>query len=316
MPDLVSRSLFSGEGEPSPLDLGNTEVTNFHTDVDNQLRENFKWKGKLVGAIGLTLTPDNTKVLNGIFLIGGATCMKEVRIPCNHIWAGSSSDVFLALSFPSADVFRFSDGGLISNFVSSTHVVHSYHSPDGSVVLGDRRAELNITDFSARMICELSGSSDGRRGIFLKYQILFFPATYLEMFENPDARHGGFPGIKVAEGNFPLLPRPSTPWGCPVLPFTLPGVAYEDMATTPAGYRVRNAIAAIMRRTVQPVSLGGHEIISRWEYLRTHPRLLEGVPPNVTWPPPTAEEPDAGKTIVLHCPSFTLPGWLIYLCKC
>jgi hypothetical protein len=41
MPDLVSRSLFSGDGEPSPADLGNTEVTNFHSDIDKQLRENF-----------------------------------------------------------------------------------------------------------------------------------------------------------------------------------------------------------------------------------------------------------------------------------
>jgi hypothetical protein len=71
------------------------------------------------------------------------------------------------------------------------------------------------------------------------------------------------------------------------------------MATAPAGHRMRNAIAAIMLRTVQPVSLSGHEVISRWEYLRTHPRLLEGVPPNVTWPPPTPEEPDAGRTIIL-----------------
>jgi hypothetical protein len=172
MPDLVSRSLFSSEGEPSPSDLGNTEVTNFHTDVDNRLHENFKWKGKLAGAIGLTLSPDNTKVLNGVFLIRGATGMKEVRIPCNNIWAGISSDIFLALNFPSADVFLFSDGGLISNFVSSTHIVHSFHSPDCSVVLGDRRAELNITDFSACMMCELSGSSDGRRGIVMKHQIL------------------------------------------------------------------------------------------------------------------------------------------------
>jgi hypothetical protein len=301
MPDLVSRSLFSGEGEPNPTDLGSAEVTNFHTDIDNRLRENFKWKGKLAGAVGLTLSPDNTKILNGVFLARGATGLKEIRIPCKNIWAGSNSDVFLVLNFPFADIFRFNDGGLISNYASSTQIAHSFHSPDGSVVLGDRRAELNITDFSARMMCELSSSSDGRRGIVLKYQILVFPATYLEMFENPDARFGGFPGIKVADGNFPLLPRPSAPWGCPVIPFTLPGVPYEEMATAPSGCKMRNAISAIMRKSVQPVALHSHEIAGRWEYLRTHPRLLEGVPPAVTWPPPTAEEPEqSGKTICIR----------------
>jgi hypothetical protein len=297
MPDIISRSLFSGDGEPNPSDLGSAEVGNFHSDIDNRLRDNFKWKGKLAGVIGLTLSPDNTKILNGVFFTRGVTNIKEIRIPCSSIWAGCNSDVFLALNFPCADIFRFNDGGLISNYVSSTQIVHSFHSPDGTVVLADRRAELNITDFTARMMCDLSNTSDGRRGIILKFQILIFPATYLAMFENPDARFGGFPGIKVAEGNFPLLPRPSTPWGCPVIPFTLPGVPYEEMATAPAGYRFKNAIAAIMRKTVQPVTLDANEINARWEYLRTHPRLLEGIPPTLTWPPPTNEPEQQGKSI-------------------
>ena len=298
MPDLVSRSLFSGDWEPNPTDLGSAEVPNFHSDIDNRLRENFKWKGKIAGTIGLTLSPDNTKVVNGVFLTRGATGLKETRIPCSSIWPNCNTDTFLALSFPFAEAFRFTDGGLISNYVSSTQLVHSFHSPDGSVVLADRRTELNITDFTARMICELSNTSDGRRGIIIKFQILIFPGTYLEIFENPDARFGAFPGIRVAEGNFPLLPRPATPWGCPVVPFTLPGVPYEQMATAPAGQRLKNAIAAIMRKTVQPVTLDVNEISGRWEYLRTHPRLLEGIPPDVTWPPPVAEEPEEqGKTI-------------------
>ncbi len=156
------------------------------------------------------------------FLTRGATNRKEIRIPFSSIWAGYKSDVFLALNFPCADIFRFTDGRLISNYVLSTQIVHSFHSPDGTVVLADRRKELNNTDFTACMMCELSSTSDGRRGIILKFQILIFTATYLEIFENPDAGFGGFPGIKVADGNFPLLPRLSTPWGCPGVPFTLP----------------------------------------------------------------------------------------------
>jgi hypothetical protein len=47
----------------------------------------------------------------------------------------------------------------------------------------------------------------------------------------------------------------------------LPGVPYEQMATAPAGCRLKNAIAAIMRKTVQPVTLDASEITIRWEYL-------------------------------------------------
>jgi hypothetical protein len=115
MPDLNSKSLFSGSGEPNPTDLGNAEVANFHNSVDSRLREQFKWKGKLSGAVGLILSPDNTKVMNGVFLVRGSTSFKEFRIPCNKIWHGCTGDVTLVITIPSGDIFRFDDGGLISN---------------------------------------------------------------------------------------------------------------------------------------------------------------------------------------------------------
>ncbi len=86
MPDLSSKSLFSGSGEPNPTDLGNAEISNFHTSVDGRLRDQFKWKGKLAEAVGLILSPDNTKVINGVFLPRGSTGFKEIRIPCNRVW--------------------------------------------------------------------------------------------------------------------------------------------------------------------------------------------------------------------------------------
>jgi hypothetical protein len=44
-------------------------------------------------------------------------------------------------------------------------------------------------------------------------------------------------------------------------------VPYVQLATAPAGCRLKNANAAIMRKTVQPVTLDASEITIRWEYL-------------------------------------------------
>ena len=305
MPDLSSKSLFSGSGEPNPTDLGNAEISNFHTSVDGRLREQFKWKGKLAGAVGLVLSPDNTKVINGVFLLRGSTGFKEIRLPCNRIWHGCTGDVTLAINMPSADLFRFDDGGLISNYVSSASISHSFHNADGTMVLADERTRLNMTDFSIRMICELSGTSDGRRGIVLKYSILIFPASWAEMQENPDSRFGSYPGIRIVEGTFPLIPRPSSPWGCPVIPFILPGAPFEELATAPTGRKLREAIAAIMRRTATPATLRhGGEVVARWDHVRTHPRELEGplTIPQVTWPAPSNDAdstpPQEGRKLV------------------
>jgi hypothetical protein len=236
MPELTSKSLFSGSGEPNPSDLGNAEISNFHSSVDSRLGDQFKWKGKIAGAVGLILSPDNSKVINGVFLVRGSTGIKDIRITCDKIWNNSTRDITLNLALPSADIFQFDDKGLVSNYVSCSNLPHSFHTADGSMVLAADRALHSITDFSIRMICEVSNTSDGRRGIIVIYHILIFPASWAEIQENPDSRFGSFPGVKIAEGAFPLLPRPSSAWGCPVIPFMLPGHRPHREAA-PGGHR-------------------------------------------------------------------------------
>ena len=78
MPDLSSKTLFSGGNQIHPTDLGNAEVINFNTSVDNRLREQYKWKGHALGAVGVTLSADNEKVMSGQFITRGATKFKEI----------------------------------------------------------------------------------------------------------------------------------------------------------------------------------------------------------------------------------------------
>ena len=59
MPLLTSRTLFSGGEAIHPNDLGNAEVLNFTTSIDNRLKDLYKWKGQALGAVGLNLSGDN-----------------------------------------------------------------------------------------------------------------------------------------------------------------------------------------------------------------------------------------------------------------
>jgi hypothetical protein len=112
MPDLTSKTLFSGGNDIHPTDLGNAEVSNFNTSVDGRLRDQYKWKGHALGAIGITLSANNEKVMCGQFITHGATKFKELRFPCKHLWPDSNHEVMLALTFPTLDVFTFELGGL------------------------------------------------------------------------------------------------------------------------------------------------------------------------------------------------------------
>jgi hypothetical protein len=296
MPDLSSKTLFSGGNQIHPTDLGNAEVTNFNTSVDNRLREQYKWKGHALGAVGITLSADNEKVMSGQFITRGATKFKEIRFPCKHLWPDSGNEIILAVTFPNLDVFTFDLGGLWSELVPSVRIVHSFHRPDGTVVLADDRRAAGISDFCARMVCQVSSTSDGRKGIIVKYVILLFPESADELNNSPEAQLPGWPGIKAYEGTFGVVPKPTVPWQCPLLPFIRPGVPFEELDMAPSSDRIRWAVAAIMRKCGQPLILSdGRAVLAKWQQIRANPRLADIVPPTTTWPAPTAPEPE-GRT--------------------
>jgi hypothetical protein len=184
----------------------------------------------------------------------------------------------LALTIPNLDVFSFELGGLWSELVPSVRIVHSFHRPDSSVVLADERRAAGISDFSARMVCQVSSTSDGRKGIVVKFVILLFPEAAEELNNSPEAQLPGWPGIKAYEGTLGLVP-----WQCPVLPFIRPGVPFAEHAMAPASDRIRWAVAAIMRKCGQPVILNdGRAVLAKWEQIRANPGLADIVPPTTT----------------------------------
>jgi hypothetical protein len=106
MPELSSRTLFGGSEDICPNDLGCTEVNNFNTNVDARLKNHFRWKGKAIATIGLSLSPDNDKVASGMLITRGLSGLKETRLACSVIWQDATPDYYLVLNFPTVDIFR------------------------------------------------------------------------------------------------------------------------------------------------------------------------------------------------------------------
>lgn len=299
MPVLESRTLFEGADEINPDELGLVEVNNFNSNIDKVLRDHYKWQGKAVATIGLSLSPDNSKVTNGFFIVRGNIDLKEIKFACSHIWPECTTDATLAVSFPSANIFIFEEGGLWSNIVPASSIVHSYHSRDGSMMLGDERERHNIGEFSARMICQLSSTSQGRRGIVIKYMIVIFPSSADELASSPESRMPGWPGLKVGEGTFPLAPRPRNAWRCPVIPFIRPGAPFTEIPMAPTSNRLRAAISAIMRKAGQPDNLrSGANVLEKWEQIRMNPRIVTLNDPLIIWPQAAPVLETQGKN---HC---------------
>jgi hypothetical protein len=128
MPDLGRNVHFGGDDDVAGEDLGGAEVAHFSIAVDTALRQNFDWDGKAIGAVGLTLTPDNDRVASGLFVTRGETDLDEYRAPCDQIWPNGPRHITFAVRASSLDPFIFSSGGLWSDLMPSHRFTHSFYN--------------------------------------------------------------------------------------------------------------------------------------------------------------------------------------------
>jgi hypothetical protein len=248
MPAL-DKALFEGQYEIDPY-IREKGCQNFTSDAEEILKQN-GWDGKAAGCIGLKLSSDNGKIENGIFLVKGSISDDWIQVSAKKIWADMDNSLALFLRFPQADIFKFSDGGLASDIVAQDEVDHGlFVVSEGRTptpVLEADYEEWGVGEFSLRMLCVLSKNSSRTNGILVKFTILLFPESKKYLLENHEmAQSAAWPGVRVAEGEFQMLPWPVTKWRCPMNPLIIPGAPFSSTRNMPAADEMR---AAIMSRT-------------------------------------------------------------------
>jgi len=304
MTELSAQTFFGGGAEVDPDDLGKVEVNNFSTAVDQALVESFGWDGRAIGAVGLTLSADNTKVSGGIFITRGTTGLSEYSASCDDIWMAAPKNIAIAIKVPSLDPFTFSHGGLWSDLIPSEKFTHAfYNTTAGSsrtAILG-RPDNDSIRDFCLRLVCQISGTSSGRKGVIMKYKILLFPVGVEELSNTPEANFAGWPGLTVADGYLLMGPRPTRKWQCPILPVIRPGTPFTENSEAPSSVSLRFAIASVMGKVLQPITATNPSTLAaKWAKIRANPRELVEKAPATCWPtvPPFQEE--QGKFIIVY----------------
>jgi len=300
MTELSAQIFFGGDSQVDPDDLGKTEVSNYTTSVDRALTSHFAWDESAIGCLGLALSRDNSKVTSGVFITRGVTGLSEYAVTCDQIWPGSSSNITLAVKIPTLNPFTFSGGGLWSDLIPSERFTVAFYNTaagteDRTVILGTPEG---VGQFCLRLVCQPSSLSSGKRGIICKYTILLFPAAAQELGDTPESRFAGWPGLKVGDGHFPLGPRPTKKWQCPVLPLIRPGTPFADNSEAPESFRLRFAISNIMGKVYQPDaarSVGA--LMAKWEKIRSNPREILSKPPATCWPAAAPFQEERGKTL-------------------
>ena len=284
----MDKSLFENPGEIDASLLDGLEISNDSDSVEEALRR-WDWSGRPAGCLLLKLSPDNATVASGQFAVRGKLASEEISWEASKLWTTGDTGTVLSIRIPAAETFKFGGGGLASDYLSMSEIEHTIRV-DGETIQASRANYANhgIGRFSMRMVCSIQKAA--KSGITLKYSVMLFPASATEMMERCGlARNPGWPGLKLVEGEMGLMPKPPTPWGCPVLPLLLTGTPWdtEEVARSPAAEELRNKIAWIMATSEPPDCVKTLKVLnSKWEKLTGCPGEYCPKRSPLTWPKP------------------------------
>ena len=293
----LPKTLFAGSEHISEADKQKIFINNFSDSVEKVFGE-FFWDGKAAGAIGLTLSNDNKRVESGRFITAGTLVEKSIKVAADEIWEDADESVVLTIKLPRAEIFKFTDGGLSSQYVDEEAVTYYMHSvmegKPPTPIPAQEKEEWQIGKFCLRQICYVSKSSTARGGVALTYVVLIFPTSKEQLLSGSElTANPSWPGLKLCSGEMQLLPRPTAPWRCPILPLLRTG---SEDTSIPSEAALRHAIAAIMRKSGGPDIIDDvGSLLQKWNHLVDHPgEFTEKVVP-VSWPEQAPPEPETGK---------------------
>jgi hypothetical protein len=285
----MDKSLFKGGDIIVINDLGRLETRNYSDGVDEALKL-FKWSGRPAGCVVLNLNADNSAVAGGQFVARGKLAKNEIKLEANKLWEVTDNSLTLTMQVPDAGAFTFGEGGLCSDYMESDNLEYCVTTSgrNAQVVLASDYSSRGIGVCCIRLVCSIAKASP-RYGITLGYSILIFPGSADQICEVSELTSSpSWPGLELAKGEMSLLPLPSEPWRCPVLPLLLTGEPWADEVTHPPFEELREKVAWVMSTSEPPETCKTRKaLLARWQKLANSPDDFSPKKSPLVWPTPS-----------------------------
>ena len=268
----ISGDGFKGSAELSVEDLRKLTVEGFGKESLTNITTD--WSGEIAGLVGLTLSPDNGRVIDGRFLLIGSLC-RDKRVGAGKFWrlGGQNQPEAEPLTFSftidDCEILKFPNGGLTSEIIDGDAVKHDFYR--GNVLVQKDSMPDSYMGFSLRAYITPT------RETYAKITLILYPlAKDMLTATHPMSEYLAFPGLTLFAGEFPLIPKSSAPplsksWGCPFAPAIIPGTDWNDSSSCPRTPLLRAAVAQIMRKALRPEAKANHPaLLQRWEEISEH----------------------------------------------
>jgi hypothetical protein len=281
----ADRALFGGGDEIDAEELAKLQILNKEEAVDEALKQ-FGWDGKGAGCIVLQLCADNSAATSGQFLVRGTLASEEFKTEAAKIWSSADAGLQLSINIPAGGNFKFSEGGMCSDFMGMEEIEHCITTGgrNGQVVMHADYDTRGVGNFCIRLVCHLQKA---KSKILLGYTILLYPGSTEEVLEVSElAKSASWPGLKLVEGEMPLIPAAKSPWRCPTLPLLLTGTPWEDEMITPTAEEMRAKIGAIMSTSEPGEACKTRKaLMTKWRRYANAPDEFTPRKGPMVWPP-------------------------------
>ena len=247
---LDPRFFLGIDSNANTADIVNCEALNNDEAIDDILR-GAGWDGASpVASVMLHLSPDNKRVTASRLITRGGW-EGDIERPAHKVWEEADMSILLTIRPPHLSNFHFSGGGLASDYLPDEEVVQFYHHlREGAApapMLSPNLERWNLGRFCVRLVCHPDRNSTAETGLRLKFFLMLYPPSKRAILSmGGQTREGSWSRYKLVEGEMIVLPTPTTPWGCPIVPLLRPAVPFGDMPTAPSSDTLRQGVAAVM----------------------------------------------------------------------
>ncbi len=255
MPD-IDRQVFKGREPLNQEDLEKVSAADWSARAIEGVLEKNGWEKKAAAAIAVQLKPDNSGP-EAIKLALAGSWDGQVKIQAKKVFEGADEDTVLEIELRDLAVFRCAEYAMASNYTPQEAVKYRYMQGEKELADEDDRMQQGIGDFSLRIVAGLSKACGAKYGIWLQVTVLIFHLAADNMADKetwPLADNLAWPGIKVTEGQVPVLPAAGKKtqlwkgkeWGAPVAPVLVPGAPWEAAPGPPDQKEIIAACAQLL----------------------------------------------------------------------
>lgn len=254
---------------------------------------NLGWKGQLVAGIGIELTPDNSHISRGEFFLRGVPTKDFVDINATDLWPTATEGTILSVMVPDTNMFRFSSGTLVSEYVHSEHYRFFFKRGSNTLVPSEWAAH-NVGDTTIRAVVHLDKTSNSKAGPRAKTTFLIFPNSAEDMADLSDSTQSpAWPGFRVLETTCDFFPKVAE-WRDPICPLIIHGSDPTNAPNLPPGQEFRFHVAAIMKSAKRPTTCTNRKALHKqWTKALDDIEQLEQ-DPTITWPTVIRHQPTIG----------------------